>query len=193
MKTAILLLAMILLTSAGCSRSNVDKTVYMQQGLKQLRQNNISYAAIAFQKAVELDSSYFEARYLLASAYILQKKYKSAKMELLKVLHLSPSFRDTHLLLARVYLHEGRSDDAREEIHDYQGHDTGITEADSAILSDALAGMKGPIEAVNSALYGMNEDLPRLPLVLAEMFIESGDLKRAEAILSGIHAAGPVQ
>ena len=68
----------------GCSSQDLSKKDYYEKGREFLKNGNSNGAIVAFKKAIEKDQSYFEARFQLALAYILQNKYEKAEKELQK-------------------------------------------------------------------------------------------------------------
>ena len=119
MRKIILFIILFSFLIAGCSNQNMNKQQHYEMGLEFLNRGNPRGAAIAFKRAVEDDQNYFEARYQLARAYILQRKYDLAGKELLKVLKLKPSFNEAHISLAKTDINTGKFDEALEEIELY--------------------------------------------------------------------------
>ncbi len=119
MRKILIFINLIIFLFIGCGENNLSKEQYYEKGLGFIENKKPNGAIIAFKKAIKEDPDYFEARYQLASAYILTGKHESAERELLKVLLLSPSFIDTHILLAKTYLNTGKIENAISEINIY--------------------------------------------------------------------------
>jgi tetratricopeptide (TPR) repeat protein len=110
---------LIFLYIIGCNGHNLSKLEYYEKGMTSLENGNPKSAIIYFKNAIERDHNYFEARYHLARAYVSLGKFKSAEMELIKVIRLSPSFDDARVLLVKTYVKNGKPDEALKEINLY--------------------------------------------------------------------------
>jgi putative PEP-CTERM system TPR-repeat lipoprotein len=115
----IISIILLFIVFTGCNNKGLSKQQLFANGMTFLESGNTNGAIIAFKKAIEKDQSYYEARYQLARAYILQEKFMLARRELDKVLHLNPSLHDAHLSIAQIYINLGEMDDAIKEINLY--------------------------------------------------------------------------
>ena len=110
------LIVLIVFFAIGCSSQDLSKQEYYKKGIEFLNGGNSDGSIIAFKKAIEMDQNFFEARYQLASAYLLSNKYESAERELRKALRLNPSLNEAHLALAKAYVNLGKNDSAIKEV-----------------------------------------------------------------------------
>ena len=113
------LIVLIVFFAIGCSSQDLSKQEYYEKGIEFLNGGNSNGSIVAFKKAIEMDQNFFEARYQLASAYILSKKYESAERELRIALRLNPSLNEAHLALAKAYVNLGKNDLAIKEVDIY--------------------------------------------------------------------------
>ena len=113
------LIVFLVFFAIGCSSQDLSKQEYYEKGIEFLNGGNSNGSIVAFKKAIEMDQNFFEARYKLASAYLLSKKYESAERELRKALRLNPSLNEAHLALAKAYVNLGKNDSAIKEVDIY--------------------------------------------------------------------------
>ncbi len=187
MRNILLFIVFFAILIAGCANRNFSGRQYYEKGLDFLENGNPNGAIIAFKKAIERDQSYFEARYQLASAYILRGKYESAERELLKVLRLNPSLKEAHLSLAKVYLNIGRTDAALKEAALYLKDTDDDPEAYEIAAAAYAAGKDyaGAEESINKSLSISPERISS-KIVLAEIYIANGKNSQAEAVVKEV-------
>jgi putative PEP-CTERM system TPR-repeat lipoprotein len=179
----VLLIAFII----SCSNQNLNKKEYYKKGLSFIEGGNAGGAVIAFKKAIEKDQSYFEARYQLALAYILQSKYESAKKELRKVLLLNPSFKKAHISMAKVHLNTDNTDDAIEQINLFLKGNRGDSRAYE--LAAIAYAKKKEYTTAEETLYKALKIYPEsepLKLVLADVYMATERISEAEIIINKI-------
>ncbi len=183
---------MSILFVSGCTLQDIDKHQYYERGVNLLKEGNPDGAIIAFQKAIEKDRSYFEARYKLAAAFYLAGRHGAAEKEFLKVLYLNPSFSEARLSLARVYIKSGRADPALKEIMRYMKDVEDNPEA-YEIAASAYASKK----EYHRAEEIMQKSLRISPLrvtskiLLAEIFLKDNKVSRAESLVNEVLDVDP--
>ncbi len=114
----IITIVFLFIVFTGCNK-DLSKQQLFKSGVTFLESGNTNGAILAFKEAIEKDQGYYEARYQLARAYILQEKFMLAQRELEKVLRLNPSFHDAYVSIAKIYVSSGKMDDAIKEINLY--------------------------------------------------------------------------
>jgi putative PEP-CTERM system TPR-repeat lipoprotein len=187
LRKTILLIVLSVAVFSGCNNKVLSKQQYYEKGVKYLQNGNSSGATIAFKKAIEKDQNYFEARYQLGLAYILQRKYDLAEREFLKVLRLNPSFNDAHIYLAKTYINNLKIDDAIKEIKIY------FSKADDNIEAYEVAATAYSIkkdyltaeEYLDKALKN-SPDRISAKVLLADVYLESGKIEEAERRLKEV-------
>ncbi len=183
--TPVILLFFALFT--GCINKNMNKQEYYNNGLEFLEKENARGAMIAFKKAIEIDHNYFEARYQLALAYIIQKKYDSAEKELFKVLRLNPSLNDVHLSLAKIHINSGKFDDALKETDLYlleKKNNPEVYEL-AAIAHTAKKDYVKSAEILNKTIQMFPDRIPT-KVILAEVYFADGKIYEAESVIGNI-------
>ena len=181
------LIVFIVIFAVGCSSQDLSKQEYYEKGIEFLNGGNSNGSIIAFKKAIEMDQNFFEARYQLASAYLLSNKFESAERELRKALRLNPSLNEAHLSLAKAYVNMGKNDDAIKEVDLYLSNDKDDPEAFDLVAS-AYAAKKDYTKAeelLNKSLK-MSPGRVSSKRLLAAIYIENGESSRAEDLLNEI-------
>ena len=113
----ILLLLTLTLAWAGCDSQTKEQLLHDGQQFSQ--KENYRGAIVFYKKALKKDQNYFEARYLLADAYLNLGELKKAESEFQKVALQSPEYRQLALKLAEIYLYTNRSDKAFKQLESY--------------------------------------------------------------------------
>lgn len=175
------LLIMCVSLAAGCSDKYKTKEDLLKDGLKIMGANNPGGAIVLFKKALDRDENFYEARFQLAKAYREVGKLKSAENELLKVVRQDPASEGVHIELAKVYLMQGRPDDALRET---SGYISGGTINAEALEAAALA---YSIKGDNEAAVGLLKKIPpsgaeggKAGIALASIYAKTGRLDDAK-------------
>ena len=187
MRKILVLMVLISIIAAGCDNQDLTKQQYYDNGLQFLEVGNANGAIISFKKAIEKDQNFFEARFQLASAYIIKHKYESAERELLKVKRLNPSSDDMHVSLAKVYLNTERIDAALQEIDAYLSKKDDNAEAYeiAAKVYAAQEDYKRAEETLDTALKKFPGNIS-LKILLAEIYLSSGEINKVDSLVNEV-------
>jgi len=180
------LLVIFTAVSIGCNE-DISKQQYYENGIKYLQKGNSNGAVISFKKAIEKDQNYFEARYQLGSAYMLQEKYDLAEWEFLKVLRLNPSFHDAHIYLAKIYVKRLKIDNALKEIKMYFSKADDNVEA-YEVAATAYA-LKKDFQTAEDYLHKslkLHPDRTASKIMLADIYLTSGEITDAENLINEV-------
>src|SRR5215467_15269367 len=110
------LLAVGLLTMAGCSRSpEAQKAHYLERGDKYAAREQYREAILEYRNVLRLDSANGRATSQLGLLHNQLGEYAQAFRFLLKARELTPDDRNVRLKLGGIYLLAGKPDEAREE------------------------------------------------------------------------------
>lgn len=188
-KQYIILLALIVSTS-GCT-GKTSEELYAG-GVKLLREGKSSGAIVLFKNALEKNQNYLDARYQLARAYLLEKKYELAEKEFQKVKLLNPNHMDINLDLARLY-NALRKPDSSIRYADEYLQDNGNSADALEVIGIAYGIKKMPQEAESYFQRAMQKDPAKLTtkLELAALHAEQGRADEAGAQLEEILRVTP--
>ena len=99
---ALILIATVL---AGCSRDpNVRKHKYFESGQRYFEKGQYREAAIQYKNAVQIDSTYGNAHYGLAKAFLKLQQWNPAYQELARTLDLQPDNYPARIDLANLLI-----------------------------------------------------------------------------------------
>jgi putative PEP-CTERM system TPR-repeat lipoprotein len=191
-RVSILFMTLLLLLG-GCTDKHETKEQLVNDGIKQLQNNNPRSAIILFRNALEKDQNYFEARFQLAKAYTAIGNFEVAGKELQKVRRQNPSSRQVQIEIARVMAYTNRPDDALKELSIYLSDKTDdcdvleIAGRAYAMKEDDPAAIMLLKRAV--ALCGANSVSPALSL--ATVYVAMGNIPEAEILLAQVMAKEP--
>ncbi len=179
---SVLLIMCCVSLAAACSDSYKTKEDLLKDGLKIMGSNNPGGAIVLFKKALEKDQNFFEARFQLAKAYREVGKLNSAENELLKVVRQDPVSEGVHIELAKVYLLQGRPDDALKETSSYiNGGNLNAEALETAALACSIKGD-------NEAAIGLLKKIPpsgaeagKAGIALAGIYAQTGRLDDAKS------------
>jgi putative PEP-CTERM system TPR-repeat lipoprotein len=101
----------------GCDGQTKEQLLHDGQQFSQ--KENYRGAIVFYKKALKKDQNFFEARYLLADAYLNLGEFKKAEKEFQKVACQSPEYRQLPLKLAEIYIYTNRLDKAFEQLDAY--------------------------------------------------------------------------
>jgi Tfp pilus assembly protein PilF len=117
-KSKWILVFIIPLLVVGCrneERAREAKLKY-SLGVSYFQERKLNEAREAFEKAVQLNPKYYEARLALSNVYFEMQRGEDAIREIKKAIRIEPTKAQPHQLLSHIYFSFGRFDDVLEEL-----------------------------------------------------------------------------
>ena len=180
----------LLISISGCA-GKTSEELY-SEGVKLMSEGKSGGAIVLFKNALEKNQNFLDARYQLARAYVLEKKYEFAEKEFQKVRMLNPNKAEIHLDLAKVYNHLGKPDLAIENAREYLANNTDSSEA-LEVIGIAYRKKKMPQDAeafFQRAIEKNSEKItPRLEL--AALYVGQQKIEKAKTLLDEIVKTAP--
>ncbi|HEX8948206.1 MAG TPA: XrtA/PEP-CTERM system TPR-repeat protein PrsT [Dissulfurispiraceae bacterium] len=172
---------------AGCSeRIGKTKEELLQEGIKLVNGSNPGGAIVLFKNALESDQNFFEARFQLARAYYKTGNLDSAEKELQKVIRQSPSLRDAHIELARVYLQKFKPDEALKAVAQITGDKTGADVLEVTGWARALKGEYAEATDLLKQAVSSPGAKASAAVLLAKVYLKTGGKEAAKAQISEV-------
>src|SRR5579872_1292864 len=117
----VLPLGLIAVLFVGCSRDpNVRKQKYFESGQHYLDKGQYREAAIQYKNAVQIDSTYGNAHYGLAQAFLKLQQWNPAYQELARTLELEPNNYQARIDLANLLMAGRDFKQAQEQLDQLQ-------------------------------------------------------------------------
>jgi putative PEP-CTERM system TPR-repeat lipoprotein len=167
------ILAALIVFFSVSACADKTKEALLEEGLKLMDKNNPRGAIVLFRNALQKDQNFFEARFHLARAYFKRGDYDSAEKELQKVIRQSPSLRDAHIMLGRVYLRKLKPDYALKAIAELIASD----DADAIEIAGLAHAEKGDYSHVMELLeksVSFNKNKVTSGIALARVYMKMG-------------------
>ena len=192
LRTASIVLVVLSLVAGGCANRHKTKEELYSEGMKAIQANKPGNAIIYFKNALEKDQNYQDARFQLAKAYYSIGKYEAAEIELEKVLRQLPGSREVHIEIARVYVQNGKPDNALKEIAGL----TGDVENDIEVMEIAgwAHAQKRNYPTAITLLKKVAASQPERStavFMLSRVYLLTGDLQSARAQVDGLLRTEP--
>ena len=177
-----LLLVVVLLVVAGCSRSpEAQKARHLERGDKYAAQEQYREAILEYRNVLRFDPANERAIRQLGVSYYQLGELAQAFRYLLKAEELAPDAPDVRLKLGTIYLLGGKADEARREV-------TFVLEKEPKNLDGLalLASMAATPEEVDAAIRRLETaqadlgDRAKLHLALGVLYLRKQDVARAE-------------
>ena len=186
------LITSALLVLGLCSCGNQTKEELLLEGNRLLKEGNVQGSVVLYKNALEKDQNYFEARYLLADAYLLMGRNENAERELEKVSRQNPDFRELSLKFAELYIRTDRTEKAIDVLQSYRakpGEECRVL--DLLGRAHAAAGdQEKAITLFNSALK-LDPANQNAMLHLAQLYLKLENEGEARILLDALLRIGP--
>ena len=169
-KALYILITLMLISCSGKSKEELYK-----KGVEELKKGNPNGAIVLLKNALEKDQNYFDARYQLALAYLDSDRLEQAEREFQKVFHQDPTKTEIRLMLGKVFVMEGKADDALKVLDEYLAQKPG--DASGLQYKGAAYSLKKQYaEAERYLLQAIQADPKLFParLELATVYATSG-------------------
>ncbi|MBT1070901.1 XrtA/PEP-CTERM system TPR-repeat protein PrsT [Pelotalea chapellei] len=190
MKKITLIMLVLLLATAGCSRKT--KEDLQAEGIKLLKEGNPGGAVVLFKSALEKDENYSDARLQLAKAYAAMGKRDQAEREFTKVLKQNPSLDSVLLELSKLAIANQKGDEAFKLAEQYLAKHPGNAEGLELLgVSSAAKKQYSEAEAYLQQALAANPKLSSAKLELASVYVAAGAPQKAQSLLQAVIQADP--
>lgn len=187
---------------AGCAnQEDAKKRIkeadgHYQQGLS-VMETDQQRAFVAFQKAVQLNPSSYDAHYALGHIYFMRQEYAEAERVFRKAIELDRLSGDALNYLGRTLIYQKRYPEAVEVLTKatalplYAAPDQAYTNLGNAL--ELQGDNAGAIRALNSALKIDPPNIPRplTYLMLARVYMKQGEDAKAREALAMVKSLDP--
>src|SRR5712691_863331 len=182
MRGIVVLLAMALALTAGCTRSpEAKKARYLERGDRYFKQTQYREAILEYRNALRIEGTNPHATRQLGLAYYQTGELSQAFRYLLKAQELEPDNLDVRLKLGTIYLLGGRSEEAASE-----AEVTLRKEPTNLPALTLLAGAAKTPQAVDTTIHRLEavradvESHAKFHLALAGLYLRKQDATAAE-------------
>ena len=107
----------LILWLGGCTGSGKEEL--LAEGVELYGKNNYRGAIVLFKNALDQDPSFYQARFLLADAYLQSGRFDIAEREFRKVAHQAPDYPGLPLKLGELYIQLNRPEEAAGAVTPY--------------------------------------------------------------------------
>ncbi|MFH1437422.1 MAG: tetratricopeptide repeat protein [Pseudomonadota bacterium] len=188
-----ILVVVLLIGSAGCSRAKVESLEHMNKGVEFYQTKQYNLAIKELEEAIRLNESNEEAYYNLSIVHIDLSHWSRAAQLLTRAVVLKPNDANYHFLLGRAYQEMGELEQARSEYENSSTINPAFFKPEY-YLGMVLADMDKPQEAFSAYTSAIMKNARYVPAYtrLGNIYAEYGFLEESRQVLSeGIKVGVP--
>ncbi|MFO7577653.1 MAG: PEP-CTERM system TPR-repeat protein PrsT [Pelovirga sp.] len=167
---------------AACSGQTPEELV--EQGDRLRSEGNLRGAIVLYKNALDKDTNDLTARIGLAESYLESGDYDEAEKEFQKVLLQNPSLTDISLRIVTIYISQGNTEKALEELQRY--HEKHPETPESLTIQGRAHAVAGDLQAAESQFTRALQSDQRYAdahLGLAKIYLQANDPGKAERSL----------
>ena len=185
-------LCVLVVLLAGCPGKYKSKEELMSEGEKLVKSGNPGQAIVFLKNALDKDQNYYEARLLLAKAYVSVGKTDAADKELQKLQRQRPDDQEVGRTIAKVAVMQNKPDEALRQLAKLPAGASkdGETEEIAGLAHAEKGEYNTAIALLNSALR-IAPDRTSAAIALARVYVRMGKPDLAKAQLEQVLKRAP--